>query len=86
VLDVRGVRKEFGGLVAVNDVSFEVRAGEILGLIGPERRRQVDVFNLVTGCAAGDRGQVPPRRRAHRSPDLAGIARRRLPHLSSTSR
>src|SRR5471030_2410338 len=31
VLDVRAVRKEFGGLVAVNDVSFEVRAGEILG-------------------------------------------------------
>src|SRR5690625_4655903 len=35
VLDIQGLRKEFGGLVAVNDVSFTLRAGEIMGLIGP---------------------------------------------------
>jgi branched-chain amino acid transport system permease protein len=35
LLQVQSVRKEFGGLVAVNDVSFELRAGEIVGLIGP---------------------------------------------------
>ena len=35
LLDVDKVRKEFGGLVAVNDVSFQIRAGDIVGLIGP---------------------------------------------------
>src|SRR5436190_20921643 len=45
VLDVRDARKEFGGLVAVNDVSFEVRAGEILGLIGPNGAGKSTTFN-----------------------------------------
>jgi len=35
ILDVQDARKQFGGLVAVNDVSFSVKAGEIVGLIGP---------------------------------------------------
>ncbi|MEJ0048838.1 MAG: hypothetical protein WDN04_24070 [Rhodospirillales bacterium] len=40
VLEVRGATRNFGGLVAVNALSFSVGAGEILGLIGPQRRRQ----------------------------------------------
>jgi branched-chain amino acid transport system permease protein len=58
VLDVRAVRKEFGGLVAVNDVSFEVRAGEILGLIGPNGAGKSTTFNLVTGVLPATRGEV----------------------------
>jgi len=58
VLDVREARKEFGGLVAVNDVSFEVRAGEILGLIGPNGAGKSTTFNLVTGVLPATRGQV----------------------------
>ncbi len=58
VLDVQAVRKEFGGLVAVNDVSFQVRAGEILGLIGPNGAGKSTTFNLVTGVLPATRGEV----------------------------
>ena len=58
VLDVRDVRKEFGGLVAVNDVSFDVRAGEILGLIGPNGAGKSTTFNLITGLLPATRGEV----------------------------
>jgi branched-chain amino acid transport system permease protein len=58
VLDVVAVRKEFGGLVAVNDVNFQVRAGEILGLIGPNGAGKSTTFNLVTGVLAATSGSV----------------------------
>ena len=58
VLDVQAVRKEFGGLVAVNDVSFKVRAGEIVGLIGPNGAGKSTTFNLVTGVLPATRGEV----------------------------
>lgn len=58
VLDVKAARKEFGGLVAVNDVSFQVRAGEILGLIGPNGAGKSTTFNLVTGVLPATRGEV----------------------------
>jgi branched-chain amino acid transport system permease protein len=58
VLDVRAARKEFGGLVAVNDVSFTVKAGEILGLIGPNGAGKSTTFNLVTGVLPATRGEI----------------------------
>jgi branched-chain amino acid transport system permease protein len=58
VLDVKAARKEFGGLVAVNDVSFQVRAGEILALIGPNGAGKSTTFNLVTGVLPATRGEV----------------------------
>ena len=76
VLDVQAVRKEFGGLVAVNDVSFQVRAGEIMGLIGPNGAGKSTTFNLVTGVLPATRGEV--RLRGERIESLASreIARR----------
>jgi branched-chain amino acid transport system permease protein len=58
LLDVAAVRKQFGGLVAVNDVSFQIRAGEIIGLIGPNGAGKSTTFNLVSGVLPVTRGEV----------------------------
>ena len=58
LLQVDRVRKQFGGLVAVNDVSFDIRAGEIVGLIGPNGAGKSTTFNLVTGVLAKTSGSV----------------------------
>jgi branched-chain amino acid transport system permease protein len=58
VLQVQDVRKEFGGLVAVNDISFELRAGEIMGLIGPNGAGKSTTFNLITGVQPLTAGSV----------------------------
>lgn len=58
LLQVQAVRKEFGGLVAVNDISFEIRAGDIVGLIGPNGAGKSTTFNLVTGVLSLTSGQV----------------------------
>lgn len=58
VLEVDQVRKEFGGLVAVNDISFQLRAGEIMGLIGPNGAGKSTTFNLISGVTPLSGGQV----------------------------
>jgi ABC-type branched-subunit amino acid transport system ATPase component/ABC-type branched-subunit amino acid transport system permease subunit len=58
LLSVDKARKEFGGLVAVNDVSFEVKAGEIIGLIGPNGAGKSTTFNLVTGVLRATSGEI----------------------------
>jgi len=73
VLDVRAVRKQFGGLVAVNDVSFQVRAGEILGLIGPNGAGKSTTFNLVTGVLPVTRGAL-----LFRGQPIEGLASREI--------
>jgi branched-chain amino acid transport system permease protein len=58
LLVVDKARKEFGGLVAVNDVSFQVKAGEIIGLIGPNGAGKSTTFNLVTGVLQATSGSI----------------------------
>jgi branched-chain amino acid transport system ATP-binding protein len=57
-LEVKGLTKRFGGLVAVKDMSFAVRAGEILGLIGPNGSGKSTVMKLIMGIERPDFGSV----------------------------
>jgi branched-chain amino acid transport system permease protein len=73
LLAVRGAVKRFGGLVAVNDVSFEVRSGEIVGLIGPNGAGKSTLFDLITGTAPMTSGAVEFLGR-----DVSGMAQRNV--------
>lgn len=55
---VNGLKKYFGSLVAVDDLSFEVREGEILGMMGPNGAGKTTVFNLLTGLFQPDGGAI----------------------------
>ena len=58
VLSVRDLRKAFGGLVAVRDLSFDVHSGGITGLIGPNGSGKTTVLNLITGELRPDNGAI----------------------------
>jgi ABC-type branched-subunit amino acid transport system ATPase component/ABC-type branched-subunit amino acid transport system permease subunit len=58
MLEVSGLSKSFGGLRAVQDVSFDVREGEILGIIGPNGAGKTTLFNLLNGILQPDTGRV----------------------------
>jgi len=76
LLDVNAVRKEFGGLVAVNDVSFQIRAGDIVGLIGPNGAGKSTMFNLVTGTLPMTAGRV-----SFLGQDITGLPQQRIARL-----
>ncbi|MGQ9692863.1 MAG: ABC transporter ATP-binding protein [Thermaceae bacterium] len=57
-LEVQGVTKRFGGLVAVNNVSLSVNQGEIFSIIGPNGAGKTTLFNLLTGIYPPDEGQI----------------------------
>jgi branched-chain amino acid transport system ATP-binding protein len=58
VLAAKGLTRRFGGLIAVNNVSFSVNEGEIFGLIGPNGAGKTTLFNLVTGLIHPSSGQM----------------------------
>ena len=58
VLVVNGLVKRFGGINAVDDTSFELRAGEILGLIGPNGAGKTTIFDLISGFLIPDGGRI----------------------------
>ena len=78
LLAVRQARKQFGGLVAVNDLSFEIRLSEILGLIGPNGAGKSTTFALISGALPLTSGEIVFRGEAIGSRPPYEIARRGL--------
>jgi len=76
ILQVSGAVKRFGGLVAVNDVSFDVKAGEIVGLIGPNGAGKTTMFNLLTCTAPMTAGRVN-----FLGHDVSGMSQREVARL-----
>lgn len=68
MLSVDSVTKQFGGLTAVNQVSFAVQRGEIFGLIGPNGAGKTTLFNLITGLMSPTRGSI-----RYRGLEIAGL-------------
>ena len=58
MLSVEHVTRTFGGIVAVDDVSFDVSEGEIAGLIGPNGAGKTTMFNLITRLYSPDKGEI----------------------------
>lgn len=58
MLRVEGLTKRFGGLVAVNGVSFTVPVGSVMSIVGPNGAGKTTVFNLITGIIPPDQGKV----------------------------
>jgi branched-chain amino acid transport system ATP-binding protein len=58
MLDLKGITQIFGGVTALNDVSFGIRANEITGVIGPNGAGKTTLFNIVTGIYQQTSGQV----------------------------
>ena len=75
ILKVRNVTKSFGGLTAVHDLSFDIRRGETVGLIGPNGSGKTTLINVLCGSLYADRGEIemegkmitrmPPHKRCH---------------------
>ncbi|WP_312102864.1 ABC transporter ATP-binding protein [Lachnoclostridium sp.] len=57
-LQVNGITKRFGGIVAVDKVSFEVNEGEIVSIIGPNGAGKTTIFNMLTGVYTIDEGEI----------------------------
>ena len=73
LLEVRGVGKRFGGLQALEDVSFSIGKGEIYGLIGPNGAGKTTLFNVLTGVYFSDSGRFEFEGR-----NLAGLAQHEI--------
>src|SRR5712691_6499811 len=76
ILEVRDAAKRFGGVMAVQDVSFDVFPGEILGLIGPNGAGKTTLVNLITGVARPSHGSI-----AFEGRPLAGLPPHKIARL-----
>ncbi len=65
LLDAAQIRKEFGGLVASNDVDFTIPRGSIVSLIGPNGAGKTTFFNMLTGVYKPTAGKIRLRRHRH---------------------
>ena len=58
LLELRQISRQFGGLQALSEVSFQVEQGEILGLIGPNGAGKTTLFNLLSGVTPASNGTI----------------------------
>jgi len=73
ILEVQSLSKHFGGLAAVNGLSFAVEEGEIRGLIGPNGAGKTTIFNLISGYYRPSGGRI-----VYRGRDIAGLRTHRI--------
>jgi branched-chain amino acid transport system ATP-binding protein len=76
ILSVAGMSKHFGGVVAVRDISFDIKAGEVLGLMGPNGAGKSTLLNLISGEHKPDSGTVKLKGQG-----IVGLSRHRICHL-----
>ena len=76
ILDVQSICKSFGGLQAIDRVTFSVQAGEILGLIGPNGAGKTTMFNVINGVYAPQEGHI-----IFRGQDITGLPSNRIARL-----
>ncbi|MFZ0131337.1 MAG: ABC transporter ATP-binding protein [Desulfobacterales bacterium] len=79
ILEVREVTKTFGGIIALNRISFEVGEGEILGIIGPNGSGKTTVVNCITGFVKASAGRI-----LFRGRDITGKPPHRIADLGVT--
>ena len=75
MLSVSGLTKVFGGFTAVSNIAFEVKEGEILGLIGPNGSGKSTTFNLISGALAPTSGSIQ-----FAGENIAGVPANRIAH------
>lgn len=76
ILEVRNLRKEFGGLVAVNDVTFQVQEGQIRAIIGPNGAGKTTIYNLVSKFYAPTAGEI-----SYKGKRIDGLAPHRMAEM-----
>ena len=79
ILEVREVTKTFGGIIALNRVSFDVDGGEILGIIGPNGSGKTTVVNCITGFVKAASGRI-----LFRGRDITGMRPHRIADMGVT--
>jgi branched-chain amino acid transport system ATP-binding protein len=79
LLQVTGLSRRYGGLVAVDDLSFHVDEGEIVGLIGPNGAGKTTTFNLLSGAVRPTRGSI-----RFRDTEIAGLKSHAICKLGMT--
>ena len=76
ILSVNGVNKRFGGLTAVYDMSFDVRDGEVIGLMGPNGAGKTTLLNVLSGEHRPDSGEIKFKGR-----DIVGLPPHKICHI-----